>query len=79
MTHAYSIAYLEFEKEEQAIQAQALANNSFFSGSVIQVEFYDNSQQSHIQFNPSDVVQNEYLRALFIKGFPKSVSIRVDY
>jgi RNA recognition motif-containing protein len=78
MTHAYSIAYLEFEKEEQAIQAQALANNSFFSGSVIQVEFYDNSQQSHIQFNPSDVVQNEYLRALFIKGFPKSVSIRVD-
>lgn len=75
MTHAYAIAYLEFDKEEQAVRAQAEANGTQFYGSVLQVDFYDNSQQSHIFFNPSDVVQNEYLKALFIRGIPKSVSI----
>ena len=76
MTRAYAIAYLEFEREEDAAKAVTEMHGQSIQDHIIQVEFYDKSQQDHITINPSDLVDNSYLKALFIRGINKSVSSR---
>ncbi len=44
MTKAYAIAYIEFEKQEEADLAIKEINNSLVLGHILSVEFFDKSQ-----------------------------------
>ena len=54
-TSGYAIAYVNFEKEEDAAKAIAELNNSIYSNQQISVEIYDRSQQAHIYVSAQDV------------------------
>lgn len=54
-TKGYAIAYVNFEKEEDAAKAIAELNNSLFGNQQISVEIYDRSQQAHIFVGAQDV------------------------
>lgn len=54
-TKGYAIAYVNFEKEEDAAKAIAELNNSTFGNQQISVEIYDRSQQAHIFVGSQDV------------------------
>jgi RNA recognition motif-containing protein len=45
LTAAYSIAYVDFENQEDAAKAKEEMNGKTIDNHVIQVEFYDKSQQ----------------------------------
>ena len=74
-TSGYAIAYVNFEKEEDAKKAIAELNNQTVGNQVITVESYDRSQQAHIFVGPQDLIQNENLKALHIQGINKEVSV----
>ena len=48
-------------------------NGAEVGGNIIQVDFYD-KKQTPVFTSVADVVGNENLRALFIKGLDKKVS-----
>lgn len=75
LTTAYSIAYVDFEKEEDAAKAIEGLNGSQIEGSAITVEFYEKTQNAALR-DTKDVVGNENLRALFIKDINKNVSFK---
>jgi RNA recognition motif-containing protein len=50
-TAAYAIAYINFEKEEDAAKAIKEMNGKQEMGHVLQVELYDRSQQMHVFFS----------------------------
>lgn len=78
MTTAYAIAYVDFDTEQNAQAAINGLNGKEVGGNAIQVDFYE---KNHTQFlsNSSDVVGNENLRALFLKGINKSVSTIISF
>lgn len=49
-------------------------NNKQIQGHEIQVEFYDKSQQHHVYVSVTDVIDNQNLKALFLRGLNKNVS-----
>lgn len=55
-TAAYAIAYINFEKEEDASKAIKEMNQSQVQGHTLQVEIYDKSQQMHVFVSESDVI-----------------------
>lgn len=73
-TSGYAIAYVNFEKEEDAAKAITELNNQTVGNQVISVGAYDRSQQAHIFVGAQDVIQNENLKALHIQGISKEVS-----
>lgn len=73
-TSGYAIAYVNFEKEEDAKKAIAELNNQTVGNQVITVESYDRSQQAHIFVGPQDLIQNENLKALHIQGINKELT-----
>jgi len=74
----YAIAYLEFQREEDAATALAQTNGFYFQGNNISVEHYDKSKQTqhHVTVTQQDVIGDVYLKGLHIKGLPKSVIIK---
>jgi RNA recognition motif-containing protein len=73
-TSGYAIAYVNFEKEEDAVKAIAELNNQIIGNQVISVVIYDRSQQAHVFVGSQDVIMNENMKALHIQGISKDVS-----
>jgi len=77
-TTAYAIAYVNFENEEDAKKAIIDMNGKTHLGHVLQIEFYDKSQQQHVYAGASDITQFENLKGLYINRINKSVSIIIE-
>jgi len=73
-TSGYAIAYINFEKEEDAAKAIAEMNNTQIGSNHISVELYDRSQQAHVFVAAQDVISSENLKALYLRGLNKKVS-----
>lgn len=73
-TAAYSIAYINFEKEEDAARALNEMNGKPFQGHNLQISFYDKSQQMHVFVSESDVISSENMKGLYLKGIDRKVS-----
>lgn len=70
-----SIAYIDFEKVEDAEKAQKEMNNSPVDDKIIQVDFYDKQyQQLNLAGMPAEIVNNENMQILMIKKMSKAVS-----
>lgn len=74
ITKAYAIAYLEFEKKEEAAKAIKDLSGTVMWGHNLMIEIFDKSQQEHISFTGSDVVGQQIVKGLFITGINKEVS-----
>lgn len=79
ITKAYAIAYLEFEKEEDAANAIRGLNGTVLSGHNLMIEIFDKSQQEHISFTGSDVVGQQIVKGLFITGINKEVRRQITW
>lgn len=74
MTKAYAIAYVEYERAEDAEAAIAKLSGFEVVGHRLTVEHFDRSQQDHVNYTVQDIVDNEYLKALFLKGIDRRVT-----
>jgi RNA recognition motif-containing protein len=48
ITNAYSIAYLEYEREEEAQAAITTMNGSSINYKILSVDLFDKSKQEHV-------------------------------
>lgn len=74
-TTATSIAYVDFEKEEEALKALEEMNGKEVGGQILSIDFFDRSQ-SIAMGNRQDVIGNENLRAIFIKNLDRKVRLK---
>lgn len=77
LTNAYAIAYVEYEKQEESEAAIKEMNGYLFNSHILSVEQFVKTQQDHINITVQDVVDQEYLKALFIKGIDRKVCFRI--
>ncbi|TNV86215.1 hypothetical protein FGO68_gene7587 [Halteria grandinella] len=74
ITIAYAIAYLEFDKEEEALNAIKELNGFAFLGHNLIVETFNKGKQEHINLSVADVVGQQVVKGLFITGLRKDVT-----
>ncbi|CDW73136.1 UNKNOWN [Stylonychia lemnae] len=73
-TSAYSIAYIDYEREEDALKAIDELNHYIINGALIQVEMYEKSSQNAALRDSTYVIGNENLRAIFIRNIKRDVT-----
>eukprot|EP00347_Sterkiella_histriomuscorum_P023838 403333212 len=74
VTGAQSIAYINYEKEEDALRAINELNGFNLEGSSITVDFYEKNKNTTSLRDARDIIGNENLKAIFIKNLDKKVT-----